>query len=432
MKISPLLPLGFAVALSLLGDLSLFATLTTQLGALNLSLAQAGVLLSVHRLVRIPGNPLAGAWMDQAGRRPLFLLGLLLAVASTASYGLVSGFWPLLLGRVGWGLAWTLINVGGLNMVLDLSTPATRGRLAGLYNAWVWVGYALAPLLGGFLVDTVTFRPAMLILAGVTVLGLAAAGLALPETLSLEKRAANGGGMLARLVLLWQTGRELLAHQPALRRGMVLFAMVQFAGDGIVLSSLALLVTRQIGATTSIGSAVIGAASLSGGLLTLRSVLAGLTGPLAGLLSDRRFSRPAVIAGGLALGALSFGVLALGGALPALVVGVVLGAVAGGALATNLPAYLGDVAPAEQRGAALGVYATFGDAGSMLGPFLALALVPLVGLAPVYLFAALVFVVGIFLILKIQVRYETRGFIIRYPRLSAKRVFPNGRRVEKT
>ena len=400
LKISPLLPLGFAVALSLLGDLSLFATLTTQLGALHLTLAQAGILLSIHRLVRIPGNPLAGAWMDHVGRRPLFLLGMLLAVLSTASYGLVSGFWPLLLGRVGWGMAWTLINVGGLNMVLDLSTTASRGRLAGLYNAWVWVGYALAPLLGGFLVDTVSFRPAMLILAGVTVLGLGGAGLALPETLSTEVRAQSRGGVLDRLAVLWQTGRELVTHQPALRRGMILFAMVQFAGDGIVLSSLALLVVQRLGTAINLGAAVIGAASLSGGLLALRSVVAGFTGPLAGLLSDRRFTRAAVIAGGLALGALSFGVLALGSALPVLAVGVVVGAVAGGALSTNLPAYLGDVAPVEQRGAALGVYATFGDAGSMLGPFLALALVPVVGLAPVYLFAALVFIGGIFLILR--------------------------------
>ena len=188
---NPLLPLGFAVALSLLGDLSLFATLTTQLDVLNLSLAQAGILLSVHRLVRIPGNPLAGVLMDHLGRRPLFVLGMALAVASTASYGLVDGFWPLLLGRVGWGMAWTLINVGGLNMVLDLSTPASRGRLAGLYNAWVWVGYALAPLLGGFLVDLLTFRPAMLVLSGVTAIGLGAAFLALPETLPAGLRVAG-------------------------------------------------------------------------------------------------------------------------------------------------------------------------------------------------------------------------------------------------
>ena len=181
---------------------------------------------------------------------------------------------------------------------------------------------------------------------------------------------------------------------------MLLFAMVQFAGDGIVLSSLALLVLQRLGETISLGGAVIGVASLSGGLLALRSVLAGLTGPLAGHLSDGTFRRPVVIAAGLALGALSFGLLALGQGLPGLLVGVVAGAMAGGTLSTALPAYLGDTAPEDRRGAALGVYATFGDAGSMLGPFLALAMVPLVGLAPVYLFAAVVFIGGIGLVLK--------------------------------
>ena len=58
-------------------------------------------------------------------------------------------------------------------------------------HAWVWVGYALAPLLGGFLVDSSTFRPAMLVLSGVTAFGLGAAFLALPETLPAGLRAAG-------------------------------------------------------------------------------------------------------------------------------------------------------------------------------------------------------------------------------------------------
>jgi MFS family permease len=233
------------VALSLLGDLALFATLTTQLDALGLTLAQVGILLSVHRLVRIPGNPLAGALMDHLGRRPLFLLGMTLAVVATASYGLAGGFWLFLLGRVTWGLAWVLINVGGLNMVLDLSVPATRGRLAGFYNAWVWVGYALAPLLGGILVDSITFRPAMLVLALITSLGLLAAVWRLPETCPPERRSPVGGKAAARLGLLWRDARDLLVSHAPVRRGMILFAMVQFAGDGIVLSSLALLVAQR-------------------------------------------------------------------------------------------------------------------------------------------------------------------------------------------
>ncbi len=391
---NPLLPLGFAVALSLLGDLSLFATLTTQLDALGLSLAQAGVLLSIHRLVRIPGNPIAGALMDRLGRRPLFLLGMLLAVLSTASYWLAGSFWVFLLGRVAWGLAWVLINVGGLNMVLDLSQPATRGRLAGIYNAWVWVGYALAPLLGGFLVDALSFRPAMLALAACTCLGLAAALWRLPETCPPERRAAAAGPVTARLAGLWLSIRRLVAGYPDVRRGMALFAMVQFAGDGIVLSSLSLLVAQRLGSSIAIGAWVTGAASLSGTLLAVRSVLAAATGPLAGYLSDRHFGRNRVIAAGLGLGAASFGLLGLAADLGWLAAGVVVGAAAGGILAATLPAYIGDAAPEDQRGATLGAFATAGDTGSMAGPLLALSLVPLVGLAPTYFFAAIIFLAG--------------------------------------
>ncbi len=400
LPIATLLPLGFAVALSLLGDLALFATLTTQLDNLGLTLAQAGILLSIHRLVRIPGNPIAGALMDRLGRRPLFLLGMTLAVIATASYGIAGGFWLFLLGRMTWGMAWVLINVGGLNMVLDLSVPTTRGRLAGFYNAWVWVGYALAPLLGGFLVDSIAFRPAMQILAAITALGLLAAVWRLPETCPPERRSPSTGKAGARLARLWQDARDLLVGNASIRRGMILFAMVQFAGDGIVLSSLALLVAQRLGQSATIGPWVLGAASISGGLLAARSVLAGLTGPAAGHLSDRRFSRPQVIAAGLGLGALSFSLLSLAAGLPWIIVGVIVGAVAGGILSTALPAYIGDMAPPGQQGTTLGAYATFGDAGSMAGPFLALTLVPLIGLTPVYLFAAAIFTIGIFWILK--------------------------------
>ncbi|MCU0502628.1 MAG: MFS transporter, partial [Anaerolineae bacterium] len=81
------IPLGLAVCLSLLGDLTLYAVLVTQLDVLGLSLAAVGVLLSVNRLVRIPGNLVAGILFDRWGRRPLFLVGMTLGVLSTASYG---------------------------------------------------------------------------------------------------------------------------------------------------------------------------------------------------------------------------------------------------------------------------------------------------------------------------------------------------------
>jgi MFS family permease len=87
-----LMPMGLAVCLSLFGDLSLFASLVTRADVLGLSLGAVGIMLSVHRLIRIPGNPLGGALLDRWGRRRLFILGMALATISTAAYGLVRGF----------------------------------------------------------------------------------------------------------------------------------------------------------------------------------------------------------------------------------------------------------------------------------------------------------------------------------------------------
>ena len=119
-----LLPLGLAICLSLFGDLSLYAVLAGQADVVGLSLAAVGIMLGVNRLIRIPLNPLAGAFYDRFDRRRLFLLGMAIGSLSVAGFSIARGFWPFLLTRLGWGIAWTLINVGGMTMVLDVSTPA--------------------------------------------------------------------------------------------------------------------------------------------------------------------------------------------------------------------------------------------------------------------------------------------------------------------
>lgn len=398
-----LVPLGLAVCLSLFGDLTLYAVLVTQLDEVGLSLAAVGVMLGVNRLVRIPGNPLAGVLFDRWGRRRLFIVGMLLGVLSTASYGLVRGFWPFLVSRLAWGIAWTLINVGGMAMVLDVSTRSSRGRLAGLYNAWMWAGFALGPLVGGFLVDIVGFRLAMLTCAGLTAVGLAVAVVALPET----ARSANGDtqGKLRPTLSLrrclddarWR-GRNLLHADHSLATVLWLFLITQFAGEGVVLSTISLLLQQRFGPTIVLGSLVLGVASASGVLLALRALLAGTVGPPAGHLSDAHAGRWPVIVGSLLVGIVGFGLLSFATSGGAVVLGVALGAVSGGAALATLTAQVGDLAPPGRKGMMMGAYATAGDVGSMAGPFLAYALLSVADLRWVYLLCTFTFLVGLWLI----------------------------------
>ena len=396
-----IIPLGLAVCFSCFGDLTLFASLVTRLDVIGITLAQVGIILSIHRLIRIPCNPLAGFLLDRFGRRrPLFIAGMVLAVASSAVYGLVHGFWPFLLGRLAWGIAWMLINVTGMTMVLDVSTPATRGQLSGLYNTGMWAGYALGPLVGGILVDSLAFREAMLICAAISALGLLVVVLLLPETVPSrpvhsEVRPPALLNFRNRIRAFISNWLDLVRQSPESRTAVILFCFTQFAGDGIMLSSVALLLSRRFGDTISIGSLVLGAATASGVLLALRSVLAALSGPLAGRVSDGRLGRPLVISVSFGLGILSFFVLAFSENIPWALLGIILGALSGGSLLSVLTAFLGDHIPAEKMGSGMGLFATAGDVGSTLGPVVAFSLVAVIDLKWVYLLSMLVFVAGL-------------------------------------
>jgi len=396
-------PLGLAASFSLFGDLTLYTVLVTQLDKMEFSLAAVGVMLSVNRLIRIPLNPLIGRLVDRWGRRWVFIFGMVLGVFTTASYGWLSKFWPFLIVRLLWGIAWTCINVGGMTMVLDVSSRENRGRLTGIYNAWLWAGFGLAPLVGGFLVDTIGFRLAMLACAGLTLIGLIVATMMLPET-SQWVNEGNQREPQQELDL-----RNYLREFPdkigrllSSKRNLVivsfLLLITRFAGEGVILSTTSLLIQQHFGSNVSLGSLTLGVASAGGILLALRSLIAGATGPLTGFLSDSGIGRWAVISGSLVLGMVGFGLLSYTDSSYVILLGIVLGALSGGAALTVLAAQMGDLTPEGKEGLTIGFFATVGDIGSAGGPFLAFVLVTIVGLQWVYLLCGLAFLVGLVLI----------------------------------
>lgn len=393
--------MGLATALSLFGDLTLFAALATRVDEAGLQVAQLGILFSIHRFVRLPGNPLAGWLADWLGRRPLFITGMVLAVVSTIGYGLGRGFWFFLACRVAWGLAWALINVCGMNMVMDISDLHTRGRYNGFFTLAIYGGYAFGPLAGGLLVDALTFRWAMLSLAGFSAVGLLVAILALPETRP-QVGGAGGAALVRstfsqRLVGIIQAYRSLGRGSGGIPTGMVLGAIIRFAEDGVMLSTIVLLLSRQLGSQVQVGVAVVGIATASGAFSAVRAIFAGGIGPFSGWLSDR-FGRLQVVAAGLALGLLSYLGLAFFKDNLLLVGAIILGAIGSGAF-TPIPAYVRDHTSPEKQGLVLGAFATTCDLGSMLGPLLVFGLVGIIGLGGIYLGSAALYLAAIALAL---------------------------------
>jgi len=383
-----LLPLGAAMALSLTGDSTLYAVLPNQIETVGITLSVVGVLLGANRLIRIPGNLLAGALNDRLGRRRLFLLGLALGVVSTLSYGLVRGFVPLLAARLLWGTAWSLINVGGYTMILDRSTPADRGRMTGFYQMAFMFGLAVSPLLGGTLTDLLGFRPAVRICATVSAGGLALAWLFLPETRpatpSLPSRPR--GGLPRQWLRQWYSAFQ--GADPRLWQADAIYLIILFVNSGVLMSTVSLYLKQRWGTGIPAGGTAIGVASLAGAMLTLRALLGVVAGPLAGSLSDRLHTRWPVVRGAILLGAAGFLVLALLPGFGAVPLGVALVALSSGALSATLAAIAGDLATRDRPGVTVGSLATAGDIGSASGPLVAYWLVARLDLRWVYLLCA--------------------------------------------
>ena len=363
-----------------MGDATLYTVLPTHTAQAGIALGGVGILLSANRLIRVPLNGPAGLVYDRLPRRGLFIASLFIGALSTALYAATRGFWPLLAGRLLWGLAWSGIWVGGATMILDVAADRERGRWTGLYQTWFFLGSAAGALAGGVFTDWLGYAMTMWLGAGVTAFGGLVALLLLPETRPASPAGAARGLALPSLLRLGK-GVWLAAFLHGINR---------FVIAGVLSATLALLVQRNL-VTLPLP---VGVASLTGILMAGRTLFSTFSAPLAGGLSDRFGDRWKVTLAGLLAGAVSMGLLGRSDPF-SILSGILLGALASGGLQTLVTAIIGDQVSLPQRGQAIGLLHTAGDLGSALGPPVAYAMLPVTGLPPIYGLCAGLFVVGL-------------------------------------
>ncbi len=404
-----LLPVGFALALSLAGDLTLYAVLPAYSARLAISLASVGVLLSANRLVRLVSNPLVGLLANRFSRRRLVLTGLATGVASTLLYILARGFALFLMGRLLWGISWSLIYIGAFLMMMDTLGEEERGWGSGLLQTFYFFGLAVTPLVGGLLSAWLGFSSALLVCAGIQFAALVEALLFLPET---YRPAPESGdrpdlrAVLARLagrVLAASGARSVSLHALRVRqlvaRGNLLAAyylylLVLFAGDGIVMSTITLYLKQRFGETLSSGQTALSVASVGGALLALRAVVSAGAAPLAGIWSDRNGQRWSVAAWGALVAVGGCALLGLDGGFWLILLGVTLTAFGVAVVVTVLPAIV-STGTGRQGGLYLGLLNNAGDIGAAVAPLAGYLLLGSLSLGTLYLVTGGLLVTGI-------------------------------------
>jgi EmrB/QacA subfamily drug resistance transporter len=136
-----------------------------------------GYLLTLASLIL-----LGGSLGDRHGRRRIFVLGVGLFTAASLLCAIAPNAELLVVARLLQGVGGALLTPGSLAMIEASFRPDDRARAIGAWSGLGGVAGALGPLLGGYLVDAVSWRAIFLINLPLGIFVIAMASRHVPET----------------------------------------------------------------------------------------------------------------------------------------------------------------------------------------------------------------------------------------------------------
>ncbi|HWM54018.1 MAG TPA: MFS transporter [Solirubrobacterales bacterium] len=293
-----------------------------------------GVVVGSFAVTGLLFRPFAGRLADHRGRRRTVLIGALLVAVSGFLYLLPLGIPGLIFARLVLGAGEGTVFTAGSAWIVDLAPPGRRGRVIGLYGLAVWAALSVGPLLGEVVLNASSYT-LVWICAGVAPLLGAAIATRVPDPF----RPLAGGE------------RNPLIANEALRPGVAL------ALSSIGYATLATFVILHLDERgVGHGATVFGAFA----------TMVVLTRLVGGGLPDRIGPARVAIAAALVEG-VGLATIGLAQSLEVALAGALTMGVAFSLLYPSLSLIVVSRVPDTRRGAALGTFTAFFDAGIGLG-----------------------------------------------------------------
>lgn len=335
-------------------------------GPLHSTDLAVGIVIGSYAATGLLLRPVAGRLADTRGRRPTAVLGALLVSLSGFLYLPHLGIGGLILARLVLGAGEGALYTAGSAWIVDMAPAERRGRILGLYGLAVWGGLGVGPLLGELLLSASGYGTVWICAAALPLLG-AAIATRVPDPFRPRTEAAP---------------HPLIAPE-AVRPGLAV--ALASAGYATLAAFIVLLLeSRGVGHGATVFAA-----------FAAMIVLARL---LAGHLPDRYGPAPVAIGAVLVEGS---GLLLIA-VSHSLVLAMVGGMAMGAGFSLLNPSLMliavGRVSQAA-RGAAMGTYTAFFDAGVGLGAPLAGLAAALTSYEGAFLLAAAIAVSSALLIL---------------------------------
>ena len=115
-------------------------------------------VVTSYLLASTASTPLYGKLGDMYGRKPVFLAAILIFLAGSMLSGLSQTMGELVAFRALQGIGAGGLMVGAQAIIADIVPPRDRGRYMGLIGSVFAVASVAGPLLGGFLVESLSWR----------------------------------------------------------------------------------------------------------------------------------------------------------------------------------------------------------------------------------------------------------------------------------
>src|SRR5687767_14910314 len=117
-----------------------------------------GVVAGAFAFTAIIARPFGGRLADRRGRKPVAIIGMLLAALAGALYYLPLDVPGLILSRLVLGVGQGWVFTAGLAWTVDLAPIERRGQAIGYFGLGVWGGLSFGPLIGELALDAGSYE----------------------------------------------------------------------------------------------------------------------------------------------------------------------------------------------------------------------------------------------------------------------------------
>jgi MFS family permease len=328
-------------------------------GPLDAGNIAVGVVVGSYAITGLLLRPFAGRLADQRGRKPTVLIGSVLVAIGGFMYLLPLGVPGLIAARLVLGAGEGTVFTAGSAWIVDLAPVARRGRVIGLYGLAVWAGLSVGPLIGELLLQ-VSGYTLVWIFAGAAPLCGALIASRLPDPFQATPHPEEEQHALIE--------REAVRPGAALALGSI--------GYGTMTAFVVLhLESRGVGH----GAAVFGAFA----------TMVVLTRLIGGDLPDRVGPIRVAVAAAV-VEAIGLTTIAIAHSLPVAIAGALAMGAAFSLLYPSLSLIVVSRVSDTRRGAALGTFTAFFDAGVGFGAPLAGAAAALSSYEGAFFLAAMI------------------------------------------